>query len=65
MFLKSINPATGEVIREYEEFHSDEIDSAIDANYKAYKSWRKEPVVRRAQLLLKAANVLREKQEAE
>lgn len=63
MFLKSINPATGEVIREYEEFHSDEIDSAIDVNYKAYKSWGKEPVVRRAQLLLKAANVLREKQE--
>ena len=63
MFLKSINPATGEIIREYEEFHSDEIDNAIEANYQAYKLWRKQPVRKRADLLLKAAKVLREKQE--
>ncbi|MCG8582212.1 MAG: NAD-dependent succinate-semialdehyde dehydrogenase [Bacteroidales bacterium] len=63
MFLKSINPATGEVIREYEEFHSDEIDNAIEANYKAYKLWRKESPGKRAELLQKAAQVLREKQE--
>ncbi|MBR8538191.1 NAD-dependent succinate-semialdehyde dehydrogenase [Carboxylicivirga sediminis] len=63
MYLKSINPATGEIIREYEEFHSDEIDNAIAANYEAYKGWRKEPVEQRAQLLIKAAKVLRDKQE--
>ncbi|WP_430816691.1 NAD-dependent succinate-semialdehyde dehydrogenase [Carboxylicivirga sp. RSCT41] len=63
MFLKSINPATGEVIREYEEFHSDEIDQTIEANYQAYKLWRKEQPSKRAELLLKAAKVLREKQE--
>ncbi|MBS2209802.1 NAD-dependent succinate-semialdehyde dehydrogenase [Carboxylicivirga mesophila] len=63
MYLKSINPATGEIIREYEEFYSDEIDNAIAANYEAYKIWRKEPVELRAQLLIKAAKVLRDKQE--
>ena len=63
MYLKSINPATGEVIREYEEFHSDEINQIIEANSQAYRSWRKEPIANRASLLRKAAVVLREKLE--
>ncbi|MBK3518524.1 NAD-dependent succinate-semialdehyde dehydrogenase [Carboxylicivirga marina] len=63
MFLKSINPATGEVIREYEEFHSDEINNAIEANFQAYKLWRKESINKRSELLLRAAQVLRDKQE--
>lgn len=63
MYLKSINPATGEIIREYEEFHSDEIDNALESNYKAFMQWRKESVDRRAELLRNAAGILREKQE--
>ncbi|TRX72437.1 NAD-dependent succinate-semialdehyde dehydrogenase [Carboxylicivirga sp. M1479] len=63
MYLKSINPATGEIIREYEEFHSDEIDNALESNYKAFMQWRKESVERRAKLLRNAAGILREKQE--
>ena len=63
MYLKSINPATGEIIREYEEYHSDEINNAIEANFQAYKKWRKEPVERRATLLKEAARILREKKE--
>jgi len=63
MFLKSINPTTGEVIREYEEFHSDQIDAAISANYLAFAEWRKTPIQSRSQLLLNAAGVLRDKKE--
>lgn len=63
MFLKSINPATGEVIREYEEFHSDEIDDAIEANHIAFQSWKKEPLQQRSKLLREAASVLRNKAE--
>jgi succinate-semialdehyde dehydrogenase/glutarate-semialdehyde dehydrogenase len=63
MYLKSINPANGEIIREYEEYQSDEIDNAIEANYQAYKKWRKEPVKQRVGLLLEAARILREKKE--
>lgn len=63
MFLKSINPATGEIIREYEEFHSDQVDSALESNYQAYKRWRKEPVLNRSKLLLNAAQTLRDKKE--
>lgn len=63
MYLKSINPANGEIIREYEEYQSDEIDNAIEANYQAYKKWRKEPVKQRVGLLMEAARILREKKE--
>ncbi len=63
MYLKSINPATGETIREYEEFHSDDINETIAANYKAFIDWKKEPLENRAALLQKAAMILREKQE--
>nr|WP_321454114.1 NAD-dependent succinate-semialdehyde dehydrogenase [uncultured Carboxylicivirga sp.] len=63
MNLKSINPATGETIREYEEFSWDEIDEAIEANYAAYKQWRKVAISKRSELLLKTAKVLRDKSE--
>jgi len=63
MYLKSINPATGETIREYEEFHSDEIDDAIASNNHAFITWRRVAVQQRATLLKKAATVLRDKQE--
>ncbi|WP_439183112.1 NAD-dependent succinate-semialdehyde dehydrogenase [Carboxylicivirga taeanensis] len=63
MYLKSINPANGEVIRQYEEYNSDEIDSIIEANLIAYASWRKATVDKRSSLLFEAAKVLREKLE--
>jgi len=63
MYLKSINPATGEVIREYEEFHSDEINNTLEDNCKAYITWRKESIENKASLLRMAAVVLREKSE--
>jgi succinate-semialdehyde dehydrogenase/glutarate-semialdehyde dehydrogenase len=63
MFLKSINPATGEIVREYEEYHSDQVDSALENNYQAYKSWRRESISNRSKLMLYAAQVLRDKKE--
>lgn len=63
MFLKSINPANGEIIREYEEFHWDDVVEAIEANYSAYKKWKKVPISERADLLRSAATVLRDKKE--
>ena len=63
MNLKSINPATNEIIREYEEFHWDDVDEAVEANYTAFKSWRKVPFSKRSDLLLKAAQVLIDKTE--
>ena len=63
MFLKSINPATGEIVREYEEYHSDQVDSALEANYQAYKIWRRESISNRSKLMLNAAQVLRDKKE--
>lgn len=61
MNLKSINPANGEIIREYEEYHWDDVDDAIEASYKAYSKWKAVPLSQRAELLIKTAEMLREK----
>ena len=63
MYLKSINPATGEVIKVYEEFHSDKVNDVIEANHKAFACWKKVSVETRAALLRNAAAVLRMKSE--
>ncbi|MCU4162443.1 NAD-dependent succinate-semialdehyde dehydrogenase [Carboxylicivirga caseinilyticus] len=63
MNLKSINPATGETVREYDQFSWDEVDNAIERNYEAFKHWKKVPISQRSELLLKAAQVLRDKTE--
>ncbi|MCU4174133.1 NAD-dependent succinate-semialdehyde dehydrogenase [Carboxylicivirga sp. N1Y90] len=63
MLLKSINPANGEIIREYEEFHWDDVAETIEANYLAFHSWKKTPISERAKLLRKATEVLRDKKE--
>nr|WP_321406690.1 NAD-dependent succinate-semialdehyde dehydrogenase [uncultured Carboxylicivirga sp.] len=63
MNLKSINPATGDTVREYDQFSWDELDNAIDSNYEAFKHWKKVPISQRSELLLKAAQVLRDKTE--
>ena len=63
MNLKSINPANGEIIREYEEYHWDDVDDAIEACYKAYSKWKAVPLSQRAELLIKTAKMLREKSE--
>ncbi|WP_430811674.1 MULTISPECIES: NAD-dependent succinate-semialdehyde dehydrogenase [unclassified Carboxylicivirga] len=63
MFLKSINPATGEVIRSYEEFHSGDIDKAVGDSDRAFQQWRNVPLDERSRLLKAAAGILRDKQE--
>ncbi len=40
MLLKSINPSSGEVVREYPEYQWEEIDNIIRNVHTAYKSWK-------------------------
>ncbi|TCO10759.1 NAD-dependent succinate-semialdehyde dehydrogenase [Natronoflexus pectinivorans] len=56
MLLKSINPATGEVIREYDEWQWSEIDAAMDEAVASFHQWRKVPISRRKDLLEALAN---------
>jgi len=55
----SINPATGEVIRELELYSEDRIDEAIKKAKAAFSGWKNLDVSERAEYLKNAAKVLR------
>ena len=59
--MKSINPATEEIIAEYPEHSWEQIEAACAAAKEAFRSWRKTPLAQRCDLLRRAASVLRER----
>ncbi len=61
--MRSINPATEDVIEEYEELGDAELDAALDASVSAYASWRATNFEERAARMRQAADVLREHRE--
>jgi succinate-semialdehyde dehydrogenase/glutarate-semialdehyde dehydrogenase len=61
--MKAINPATGELIREYKDHTPDEVTDIIQSVHDEFLSWRETSFAERKKLMLKAADVLREKKE--
>jgi acyl-CoA reductase-like NAD-dependent aldehyde dehydrogenase len=59
MKFSTINPATEEVIAEYEMMPPDEVFSVCRGAQEAYLSWRRTEVMERAELLSRLASVLR------
>jgi succinate-semialdehyde dehydrogenase/glutarate-semialdehyde dehydrogenase len=59
MSLKSINPATGEPVAEYEETPPDEVSLAIRQAARAFQDWRRTSFTARAAPMAMAASVLR------
>jgi succinate-semialdehyde dehydrogenase/glutarate-semialdehyde dehydrogenase len=62
--MKAVNPATGELIRDYPEHTQAEIDARLTKAGEAFALWRKVPFSRRAELMRSAARILREAKEA-
>jgi succinate-semialdehyde dehydrogenase/glutarate-semialdehyde dehydrogenase len=60
MSFKAINPATEEVIAEYPNHTPEEIEAALDASVRAFKSWRTTSFQERAALMIRAAEILEE-----
>ena len=58
--IKSINPATGAVLKEYKPHDKAAIDSALTAAAKAQRAWGGTPLAERLPLLKQIARVLRE-----
>jgi len=58
--MKSINPATGEIIKEYSEYNSDEVKKIINLVYDEFRKWRTTSFAHRAKLMKQAAQVLRD-----
>ena len=59
----SVNPSSNEVVREFPSLNEDEIDRAIDAAHRAFGAWRDQPVERRAAVVGKAAELMRDRRE--
>jgi len=56
--IKSINPATGEIIKSYTELDNDGTEQAIANAHKAVKDWRKTDIAVRSQLVHALADTL-------
>lgn len=63
MAIESVNPATGQTIRKYNEMSFEEASGLIDRAHQAFLSWRKVGFAERAGLMKKAAGQLRERKE--
>jgi len=63
MALTSINPATGEIIREFRAWSDDEVFETVEKVYKAGSAWRQTSFSQRSQLVLEMSTVLRHQKE--
>jgi succinate-semialdehyde dehydrogenase / glutarate-semialdehyde dehydrogenase len=64
MPFKTVNPATGEVVRTFEEISDRDLELVLGTAHKAYETdWRLRPLVERARIVSRAAAILREKAE--
>jgi acyl-CoA reductase-like NAD-dependent aldehyde dehydrogenase len=57
------NPATGELVATYTKSTAKDVEAAVAAASKAFKSWRLCPAPKRGELLFKAAQLLLERKE--
>jgi succinate-semialdehyde dehydrogenase/glutarate-semialdehyde dehydrogenase len=60
MTIKAINPATGEIIKTYEEMSPQEVNGIVERAHEAFLDWRKTNFAERAALMKKAGEVLRD-----
>ncbi|GET26316.1 NAD-dependent succinate-semialdehyde dehydrogenase [Prolixibacter sp. NT017] len=61
--MKSINPATGELIKEYSEMSEGQVKEVVDLNFEAWKGYRETSFAQRSQWMQKAAELLRSRRE--
>lgn len=59
--MRAINPATGEIIREYAGHDRQAIDRLLGKAQEAYAAWRSVPMEQRSALMHRAAEVLRKR----
>ncbi len=63
MAIASINPATGEKLKEFAAFDDAEIDKRLKRAEKAFAHHRREPFAKRAQLMMAAASLLEQEKD--
>ena len=63
MAIASINPATGEKLKEFAAFDDAEIEKRLKRSEKAFAHHRREPFAKRAQLMMAAASLLEQEKD--
>ncbi len=63
MTIRSINPATGEVVKEYEAHDAAAVERALESAAEAFPAWRERSFAERAEVVRGAAKVLEERQD--
>jgi len=61
--MKAVNPATGELIKEYQEHTNEEASKIIAETHREFITWRNTSFKERAELMHKAAEILRANKE--
>lgn len=61
LFYTVINPATGEVVKEYPTATDQEVQDALAAADSAYKEWREVPIEERAKIVARIAELFTER----
>ncbi|MBW8879259.1 MAG: NAD-dependent succinate-semialdehyde dehydrogenase [Acidobacteria bacterium] len=59
--MKAVNPATGELIREYPDHDDARVEEILARAEAAFASWRKVPFAERARLMTRVADLLRDR----
>src|SRR4030042_1210826 len=63
MALQTINPATGDLVKTYDEMTKNEVGAIVEKVNDAFLSWRKTSFAERKKLMLNASKVLRRKKD--
>ncbi len=60
---KTVNPATGETLKEFPLATAGEVEEALAASEKAFRAWRTAPVAERTKVIARVAELYRERQD--
>ena len=63
MAITSINPATGEKLKDFQAFTDDQIGKCLNRAERAFSHRRREPFAKRAQLMMAAASLLEQEKD--
>lgn len=61
--ITTLNPYTGQKIKDYQILKADDIDKVVEKSGRAFKIWREEPVSERAELLRRFSEILLQRKE--
>src|SRR5215472_12040916 len=56
--IASINPANGEILREYEQHSPEAVERKLELAFETFRDYRKTPFAKRAQMMKRAAEIL-------